>query len=149
MIDDIDTRILELLAKQGKSTATEIASEVNLSVPAVNKRINKLSKNGVIEKYTISINPQMIQKPLLAFVFVEFGSLDYLERLKEFVRKDKDILEFFTVAGNFDYILKMCAKDMDDVDKKLAALKGLKGVIRTNTYITLASHKYEPTVLPD
>ena len=149
MLDSIDTLILEMLSKKGNSTASEIAAKVSLSVPAVNKRINKLSKSGIIDKYTISINSQMIQKPLLAFVFVEFGSLEYLDKLKAFVRKDKDILEFFTVTGNFDYILKICAKDMADVDKKLAALKSLDGVVRTNTYITLATHKYEPTVLPD
>ena len=149
MIDEIDVRILEILAEHGNATSTEIASRIKLSVPAINKRINKLSKSNVIEKYTISVNAQMVSKPLMAFIFIEFEGYEVFDKLFAVVKDDKDFLEFYTITGDFDYILKVRAKDMLDVERKLARIKAVTGVTRTNTMFTLIAHKNEPTVLPD
>ncbi len=69
-MDEIDVKLLKLLSEDSGQTATQIMSRVNLSIPAVNKRIAKLKSGGVIERFTIQVNPKQIEKPVLAFIMV-------------------------------------------------------------------------------
>jgi len=51
MFDNRDIQILDLLQKDGRATASNIAKKVDLSIPAVGERIKKLSENGIIDKF--------------------------------------------------------------------------------------------------
>lgn len=55
-MDAIDKRILKILSENANTTATEIGNAVNLSVPAVNKRIARMQKEGVIDHFTVVTN---------------------------------------------------------------------------------------------
>jgi len=57
-MDHIDQTILNILKENSRSSASDIAKQVSLSVPAVTERIKKLEQSGTIEKYTIRINPE-------------------------------------------------------------------------------------------
>lgn len=52
-MDQTDAKILKILSENANTTATEIGDTVSLSVPAVNKRILKLQKDGTIKNFTI------------------------------------------------------------------------------------------------
>ena len=69
-MDEIDAKILKLLSKNADVTASEIGGMVNLSVPAVNKRIQKLKKDGMIRRYTVLTNGKQVGKPIMAFVLL-------------------------------------------------------------------------------
>ena len=56
-MDATDKKILSILKENSRESASEIAKRVSLSVPAVTERIRKLEQGGVIEKYTLRINP--------------------------------------------------------------------------------------------
>ena len=58
-MDAIDKRLLEILAEDARCSATDISKEVNLSIPAVNKRIARLRESGIIEKFTVQIDPSI------------------------------------------------------------------------------------------
>ena len=64
LIDDIDLSILRLLQKNSRATVREIAEEVHLSATPVHERIKRMEREGVIQQYTILINPSTIQKSL-------------------------------------------------------------------------------------
>ena len=61
-MDAIDKKILKLLSENANTTATEIGNTVNLSVPAVNKRISRMQKEGVIDFFTIVTNAKKVNK---------------------------------------------------------------------------------------
>ena len=69
-MDVTDKRILEILAQRADTTATDISAAVNLSIPAVNKRIQRLRRNGVIRNFTVLTDGKKAGKGILAFVFL-------------------------------------------------------------------------------
>ena len=148
-MDITDKKILEILSKNANATATEISNLVNLSVPAVNKRILRMQKEGIIDYFTIVTNPKMLDKTITAFVFVVMQFGDNIKALLEYAKNEPDILESYSVTGEYDYMLKICAKDIESLEKKILCIKKIKGVIKSHTMISLVEHKYQPTVLPD
>ena len=114
--DAIDTKLLKLLQIDAKQTTKELSGKLNLSVTAVYERIKKLEREGVIEKQVVLLNRNKIKKG-----FVVFCHLKLMQHTKEFIadfEKDvvklNEVLECFHVSGDYDYILKICVKDMEE-----------------------------------
>ena len=148
-MDNIDKIILHILSDNSMITATEIGSAVNLSIPAVNKRIQKLKESGVIRSFTILTDEKKVTKPICAFIMLAVKYGDGVNALNDYVKKDTDVLEGYAVTGDYDYILKICAKDVEALEDKLLSLKKLKGVVKSYTMLSLMEHKLAPTALPD
>ena len=148
-MDNIDKKILTILSKNGDISATEIGRQVNLSVPAVNKRILRMSKDKLINFFTIVTNPKKLNKTITAFVFIVIQYGDNINDILDYAENDPDILECYSITGEYDYILKICAKDIDSLERKILDLKKKKGVLKSHTMISLMEHKFVPTVLPD
>ena len=115
-MDAIDKKLLELLQADTKKTTAALAVKLNLSVTAVYERIKKLEREGIIDKYAALLNRNKINKG-----FVVFCHLKLLQHTKEFINqfekevvKLDEVLECFHVSGDYDYILKICVKDMEE-----------------------------------
>lgn len=115
-MDATDKKILELLQQDTKKTTKELSVKLNLSVTAVYERIKKLEREGLIEKYVALLNRNKVNKG-----FVVFCHLKLLQHTKEFISqfekevvKLNEVLECFHVSGDYDYILKICVKDMEE-----------------------------------
>lgn len=147
-MDSIDAKILKLLSKNADMTATDIGENVNLSVPAVNKRIQKLKKDGMIRRYTVLTNGKNVGKPIMAFVLLVVQAGRQGEPFLDYVKNDDDILECFSVTGEYDYLIKVCAADMESLKNKLSQIKLHNGVVKSHTMISLLEQKFSPTVLP-
>ena len=115
-MDTIDKKLLQLLQTDTKKTTVALAVKLNLSVTAVYERIKKLEREGIIDKYVALLNRNKINKG-----FVVFCHLKLLQHTKEFINqfekevvKLDEVLECFHVSGDYDYILKICVKDMEE-----------------------------------
>lgn len=148
-MDSIDKLILKMLSEDAMATATEIGATVNLSIPAVNKRIQKLRESGVIRSFTVLTDGKKVSKPICAFIMLSVKYGEGIDALHNYVKRDKDVLECYAVTGDYDYILKMCARDVEVLEEKLLSLKKLKGVVKSHTMLSLMEHKLTPTPLPD
>lgn len=116
LFDSIDKKLIKLLQSDSKQTTKELSSKLNLSVTAVYERVKKLEKEGVILKYVALVNRDKINKG-----FVVFCHLKLLQHTKEFINQFEkevvqlnEVLECFHVSGDYDYILKVCVKDMEE-----------------------------------
>ncbi len=147
-MDIIDRKILKILSKNAKATATEIGAVVNLSVPAVNKRIQKLENEKVIKSYMVLTDAKKVDKSVIAFVLVVLQYGQGVDTLLEYVNDDFDILECYAITGEYDYIIKVCASDVEALEQKLLNLKSQKAVVRSHTMLSLMEHKLQPTILP-
>jgi Lrp/AsnC family leucine-responsive transcriptional regulator len=114
--DNIDRNLLKLLQTDSKKTTKELSSKLNLSVTAVYERIKKLEKEGTISNYVALLNRNKIEKG-----FVVFCHLKLMQHTKEFISQFEkevvqlnEVLECFHVSGDYDYILKICVKDMEE-----------------------------------
>ena len=148
-MDAIDRKILMMLTQNAGITAAEIGKEVNLSVPAVNKRILKLRQSGVIRSFTVLTDQKKVGKPIVAYILLTLQYGSAVDNLLSCIREDPDILECNAVTGDFDYILKICASDMERLEEKLLHLKGQQGVMKSHTMLSLMEHKFTPSALPD
>lgn len=148
-MDDIDRKILSILSENSVATATEMMSQVNLSIPAINKRIQKLQSSGVIQKFTVLVDPAKIGKPIIAYILVVLQQGAKVETIMDFVRSDPDILECSGVTGEYDYIMKVCAADVPSLQKKINSLKRSAGVVKSHTMLSLTEYKYEVAAQPD
>ena len=147
-MDSIDAKILKILSKNADVTATEISAQVNLSVPAINKRIQKLKSDGMIRRFTVLTSGKNIGKPIMAFVLLVVQAGRQGEPFLDYVRNDDDILECFSVTGEYDYLIKVCAADMESLKNKLSQIKLNNGVVKSHTMISLLEQKFSPTILP-
>lgn len=147
-MDETDVKIIRELAADADKSASEMSCTVNLSVPAINKRISKLKADGTIKKTTIITNGKIIGKPVMAFVLITVESFARSEELIAALKEEEDILEFYAVSGEYDYILKLCAADVDDLETKLLRIKSAGGA-KSLTMMCLREYKSEAALLPD
>ena len=115
-MDALDNKLLQLLQSDTKKTNKELSLKLNLSVTAVYERIKKLEREGIIEKYVALLNRNKINKGFVVFCHIKLiqHSKDFLTKFESEVVKLNEVLECFHVSGDYDYILKICVKDMEE-----------------------------------
>ena len=110
--------------------------------------VKNLKKRGIIKQSTIITDGAKVGKPILAFVMIIIQSLDNVDKLMEYINSNPDILECFSVSGEYDYILKVVAKDVETLDQKLLELKKQNNILKSHTLFALSPHKQSNTILP-
>lgn len=115
-LDDIDRKLLKLLQTDSKQTTKELSSKLNLSITAVYERIKKLEREGIIDKYVVLLNGLKIEKSFVVFCQIKLlqQSKDFILGFEKEVVRFPEIIECFNISGDFDYIMKIVVKDMDE-----------------------------------
>ena len=132
-LDAIDRKILTVLQEDASLSVAEIGDRVGLSSTPCWKRIQRLEADGVIQKRVALIDPVKIGLGITVFVSVETGdhSQDWLGRFAETVRGMPEVMEFYRMAGDVDYMLRVVVPDIAGYDtfyKKLIGTVPLKNV---------------------
>ncbi len=144
-MDETDKRLLRLLQRDGRMTNVELARQANLSQAAAFERVKRLQRDGIIEGYTVKLNPAKLDRNLLIFVEITLDrtSQTIFEEFAAAVRRTPDILECHMLAGGFDYLLKARVSDMAAYRTFLGeTLVGLPGVRQTHTYTVMEEVKH-------
>src|SRR3546814_15569656 len=107
-MDDTDRKILRAIQEDASLSLAEIAVRVGLSPTPCWKRIQKLGKQGVILKRVALLDPASVGSGVSVFVSVRTGehSRDWLERFAETVSAMPEVVEFYRMAGDVDYMLR-------------------------------------------
>jgi Lrp/AsnC family leucine-responsive transcriptional regulator len=115
-MDTTDKKLLQLLQTDTKKTTKGLSLKLNLSVTAVYERIKKLEREGIIDKYVAILNRNKINKGFVVFCHIKLiqHSKDFLTKFESEVVQLTEVLECFHVSGDYDYILKVCVKDMEE-----------------------------------
>ncbi len=132
-MDAIDRKILAVMQDDASLSVAEIGSRVGLSSTPCWKRIQRLESEGVITKRVALIDPVKIGLGITVFVSVETGdhSQEWLSRFAETVRSMPEVMEFYRMAGDVDYMLRVVVPDIAGYDtfyKKLIGTVPLKNV---------------------
>ena len=129
MLDSTDKKLINLLQNDCKKTTKQLSLQLNLSVTAIYERIKKLENQKVIDKYVAIINKNKIEKSFLVFCHVKLiqHTREYVTTFEREILKLEEVSECFHVSGDYDYILKVYVKDMDEyrdfMVTKLTAIK--------------------------
>lgn len=132
-MDVIDKKILSLLQKDASLSVAEISQRVGLSSTPCWKRMQRLEAEGVIEGRVALLNPEKLGLGVTVFVSIETGdhSEDWLKRFAEAVSAMPEVLEFYRMAGDVDYMLRVVVPDIQGYDafyRRLIAAIPLKNV---------------------
>ena len=132
-MDAIDRKILAVVQEDASLSVAEIGNRVGLSSTPCWKRIQRLEAEGVITKRVALIAPEKIGLGITVFVSIETGdhSQDWLDRFAETVGAMPEVMEFYRMAGDVDYMLRVVVADMASYDvfyKKLISAVPLKNV---------------------
>ena len=144
-IDHLDVRIIEILQANARETQADIARDVGLAPSAVMERVRKLEARGVIRGYSALIDPRAIALPLLAFVAVRSDEIGAEDRVAHALVEIPEVLEVHHVAGEDCYLVKVRARDAEDLGVLLRTRFGrIPGVRSTRTTIVLETVKETP-----
>jgi Lrp/AsnC family transcriptional regulator len=132
-MDIIDRKILAVLQENAALSVAEIGSRVGLSSTPCWKRIQRLESEGIIQKRVALVDQDRIGLGVTIFVSVETGdhSQDWLDRFAQVVGAMPEVMEFYRMAGDVDYMLRVVVPDIAGYDgfyKKLIAAVPLKNV---------------------
>ena len=122
-------------------TNAAIAAEVGLTGPSVFERIRKLEQRGVIQGYTIHVDPNALGKKLTAFIRLTVSSDEAYDEGVDALRRDPDILECYHVAGEDCLIVKTRVSDPGELERLVRRIRGWITVQRTVTMIALSAVK--------
>ncbi len=132
-LDAIDLRILALLQEDATLTVAEVADKVSLSPTPCWRRIQRLEKDGVIRKRVTLLDAARLNAGVTVFVSVKTNqhSAAWLERFAKAVAAIPEIVEFYRMSGEVDYLLRVVVPDIggyDAVYKKLIRTAELSDV---------------------
>ena len=139
-LDSIDKKILKLLYQDGRASASYIADNVKLSVPAVTDRIKKLQDSGVILGFKPIISSKKINLDITAFITVYSESSKNFEIVVSNAEINKNIMKCYTTTGDGSHLLLVKVENTENLEKLLRTIQGWPGVSRTQTQIVLSSY---------
>ena len=132
-MDGVDRKILAVVQENSSLSVAEIGQRVGLSSTPCWKRLQRLEADGVIIRRVALVDPDKIGLGITVFVQIETGdhSEDWLGRFADTVGAMPEVMEFYRMAGDVDYMLRVVVPDIAGYDsfyKKLIATVPLKNV---------------------
>ncbi|HKM38742.1 MAG TPA: Lrp/AsnC family transcriptional regulator [bacterium] len=141
VLDNTDWQILELLAENSRSPYAEVGRVVGLSRSAVADRVAKLINMGVIERFTVTINPEKIGKEISVFFEIQIEP-NRLEEVAIVLAKRKEVTDVYQMTGSSTLHCHGLLKDGLELEsftrEVLYALPGIKDVL---THVLLRRFK--------
>ncbi len=145
-----DKAILSVVQQHGRISNQDLAKRVNLSTAPCWRRLNKLENQGIIENYVALLNRENLGLSVMVYIHVSLNdhNADTVEIFDRFVAESTNILECYSVSGEYDYLIRVIAQDVTTLElflmKKLLKLKSVRSA---NTSFVLKQKKYT-TALP-
>ena len=136
-MDDIDNAILMGLAQDGRVSMAELGKQLDIAPSTVFKRIEKLKTTGVIEGFTISINPRYFAEKLISFLTITVLP-DDKEEVASFLADHPGVLELYETLEPSDFMVKVVVSSITDLKNEiLIPLSRFAGVKEIKPFITV------------
>ena len=140
-IDKTDKKILDILQQDGRVSASNIASELGISIPTVTDRIKKLQDSGIIKGIHAVLDPKPLGLDVAAIItLISESSLHYKE-LTRAAEKTPEVLQCLSTTGKGSHMLFVVSNNSSTLEDLLRKIQSWPGVIRTETQIVLSDYK--------
>ncbi|MEM1563193.1 MAG: Lrp/AsnC family transcriptional regulator [Candidatus Bathyarchaeia archaeon] len=154
-LDEKDLAILNLLQKNCKMTAKEIARKINSPITTVFAKIKRMEQQGIIKEYRAILDHRKLNFGVTAFILASFSYRTDKEEvplsqraIAEQISKFPEVQEVHIISGDWDILIKVKDKDVDSVGKfVIDKLRTVKGIEKTLTCIVFDTPK-ETTTIP-
>lgn len=136
-LDRYDRALLKVLQDNGRASNVELSEHASLSPPQCFRRVRRLESVGVVRGYMAQVDPAAIGLSVVAFVNLNIDREQFkqIRALEKAIRQFPEILECYTISGDFDYLLKVVAPDLKSLSgfltDRLMQVPGVSGVRST------------------
>ncbi len=144
-LDPTDLEILRILQENAKTTAKEIAAQLNITASPVYDRIRRLEERGFIRKYVAILDKAHFELPVTSFCQVSMRYHDeaFIEQFEEQVQALEEVQECFHMGGKVDFILKINSKSLEGyhefIKYKLSKIENI-GVLNSSFVLKEIKH---------
>lgn len=146
MLDEKDRLILEELRRDAKMTTKEIAERTGIPRTTVHDRIHKMEQAGVIRRFTVVPNYELIGEPTTAFVFISYNHTagSNQKELATELSKMKGVYDVHMISGDWDILAKVRGENVERIGELVTErLRELPGVGKTVTCAVFKTVKEE------
>ena len=156
-MDRIDRMILSILQEDSTVPVSEIGRRVGLSTTPCWRRIQKMEEDGVIRGRVAVLDPRLVNAKVTVFVSIITNqhNEDWMTRFSRIISEFPEVVEFYRMSGQIDYLLKVVVPDIEAYDtfyKKLVAKIDITDVssafamerIKETTALPLAYMQLDP-----
>ena len=137
-MEDLDRRIVELLAQDGRISYTDLGRALGMSTSAVHQRVRRLEKRGVIKGYTARVDHAAVGVAMTAFISITPLDPAAPDDIPDRLRDLHAVEECHSVAGDMNYILKVRVATPSELEELIASVRGVANV-STRTTVVLST----------
>ena len=146
-LDAIDLKILRLLQEDARLTTKELAGRVNLSTTPVFERLKRLEREGFIKKYVAVLDAEKLDLGFEVFCLVKLKQMtrDVAREFTRVIRDIPQVAECYNISGEYDYLLKIRARNMKDYNDFIINVLGTIdaiGSIQSSFVMDEIKHSY-------
>ena len=148
--DEIDLRILTRMQENARVSNSDLAKEVNMAPSAVLERVKKLEQKGAIKGYTTQLDPVVLGKKLVAFIFIKSkeGFACSNPKVTQLLANIPEVQEVHSVAGDDCFLVKIRTEDAASLMKLMReSLQKIPGIMSTKTTIVLETIKEQQQIV--
>lgn len=133
-LDRIDLKILDILQRECRISNIDLAARIDLSPTPCLERVRRLEKEGYIQQYCAHISPNKLAPHLVTYAQLSLTRVteDNTEKLNQQLMDMDEVIESVMVAGDFDYLIKVRTKNLEQyekfITKKLAAVHAIEKI---------------------
>lgn len=143
-LDRYDRIILKVLQENGRASNVELSEKASLSPPQCFRRVKRLEEEGIIRGYAAHLSTQELGLDVIAFVSLtlERDQNKKVRELEKTIRSFPEVLECYGISGDFDYLLKVVARDLKSLSTFLTdRLMQVPGVSAVRSTVCLEEIK--------
>jgi leucine responsive regulatory protein len=113
-LDDIDKKILRILQRDSHLTVKELAARVHLSPSPVFERQKRLEREGYIERYMAVVNSHRVGNGIMVLCNIRLKqhTQELIQEFMDVVQSIDEITECYNTSGDYDFLIKVYARDM-------------------------------------
>jgi DNA-binding Lrp family transcriptional regulator len=137
-LTDKDQQLIALLQQNGRLSVSEMARKLSASRTAVQMRLQKLERNGVINGYTVKLSPAYLEKRVQALVMIKL-SAGSREKIEAELSAIKQLTSLYSISGVFDMSGVISARSMAELDVIIDQIGCLTGIDETMSSIILST----------
>ena len=149
MLDEMDVKILSILQEDCTRPVAEIGKEVGLSTTPCWRRIQKLEETGVIRKRVAVLEPERVNAGVTVFVSIKTDkhSTAWLDKFHKAVDDFPEVIEFYRMSGEVDYLLRVVVPDIRAYDEFYKKMISRIEIAKVSSAFAMEQMKYT-TALP-
>ena len=139
-MDEINKKIVTTLIKDSRTPYREIADELGVTESTVRKRVKKLVEDKIIERFTLSLNPEKSGRSIIAYV-TAYPQNQREREVEEIVKQLPEVVEAYSMSGKCGVNMKVVVKDLQSLNKFLEKMQTEPSITALESCIALKELK--------